>query len=218
MNPRRLYVAALGLAAAFSPALARGDDGDVAPPPSAVPATQMPGPAQAAPDPPSGWIPPSTPPVPAVAPAPVPASAPAAVAGAPSPQSVVPYAAPSPQSVVPYAAAPVAAPQAVTYQLQVVPQPAAVAVQTVPIPAAPTVQVVHCKGPGPIGRFVGKVGEYLTTAGMTRLYVPTQEVQQVVYTPTQPVTVPTYVAAPAPIQASPQSSILAAPRKGWFSR
>jgi hypothetical protein len=194
MKPRSAFVAAFGLAAAFSPALSRSDEGEVSPPPP-VPAAQMPGPARVAPDPPAGWIPPNGPQVPAASPA-------------ASPQSIA----------VPYAAAPPVAPQTVTFQLQVVPPPATVAVQAMPVASGPSCQVVHSKGPGPIGRMVGKVGEYLAVAGMTRLYVPTPEVQQVVYTPAQPVSVPSYVAAPNPIQASPQSSILAAPRKGWLHR
>jgi hypothetical protein len=185
MEPRSAFAVALGLAAALSPALSRGDEGDVSPPP--LPAAQVPGPARVAPDPPAGWIPPNGP------------QAPVATATA-SPQSIA----------VPYALAPAQAPQTVTLQLQLVPTPTAVAVQTMPVTAAPALQVVHSQPPGPLGRMVGKVGHCLSMAGMTRLYVPTQEVQQVVYTPAQAL----------PVQATPQAlaPTLAAPRKGWLNR
>jgi hypothetical protein len=107
----------------------------------------------------------------------------------------------------------VTAPQVVTFQIQLVPGPAAMPVTTIPVTPTPTMQVVQARPPGPIGRMVGKVGQCLTMAGMTRLYIPTQEVQQVVYTPVQ--TSP--VQAP-PVQASPQATSLAAPRKGWLNR
>src|SRR4051812_36950601 len=118
MGPRSIFVAALGMAVALLPALTRGDEGDVSPPPP-VPAAQMPGPAQVAPDPPAGWIPPSGPQVSEASP----------VA---SPQSFA----------LPYAPATAAAPQTVTFQLQLVPAAAPLAVQAMPVASAPTLQVV----------------------------------------------------------------------------
>jgi hypothetical protein len=146
--------------------------------PPPVPAAQMPGPARVAPDPPQGWLPPQTPTA--------------------SPQSIT----------VPVAMAPATAPQLVTFQIQLVPAPSTMTVPTMPVTPTPALQVVHSRPPGPLGRMVGKVGQCLTIAGMTRLYIPTQEVQQVVYTPMQA----------SPVQASPQAATLAAPRKGWLNR
>src|SRR3954470_15846089 len=112
MNPRSVFVAAFGLAAALTPAYSRGE-GEVSPPPP-VPATQLPGSARVAPDPPAGWIP------------------------ANAPQSTEATATSSPQSIsVPYAAPPAAVPQTFTLQVQVVPVPAPVSVQAMSVSASP---------------------------------------------------------------------------------
>jgi hypothetical protein len=57
---------------------------------------------------------------------------------------------------------------------------------------------------------IGRVGQCLTFAGMTRLYVTTPDMQQVVYTPAQAMPVP------VPVQASSQTPMQAAPRQGWL--
>src|SRR3954464_10269149 len=108
MNPRSVFVAAFGLAAALTPAYSRGE-GEVSPPPP-VPAAQLPGSARVAPDPPAGWIPPN------------------------APQSSEATVTSSPPSIsAPSAAPPAAAPQMFTLQVQVVPTAAPVAVPAVPV-------------------------------------------------------------------------------------
>lgn len=125
-----------------------------------------------------------------------------------------PVSQPPPQTITLQVVATQAPVQPVQYQAVASP------VTVTQVQSAPATTTATVVAPGPIGRMVGHVGECLSRAGMSRLYVPTQQVQQVVYQPAQ-----TVIAAPvqqvqyqpAAALASPQSQ-LAAPRKGFFGR